>query len=56
MINIKSGFNKLLQDIKESSPNLRNSINEISPIVAKLIDRDAIVVRDLQSTDLSIMK
>ena len=32
MINIKSGFNKLLQDIKESSPNLRNSINEISPI------------------------
>ena len=32
MINIKSGFNKLLQDIKESSPNLRNSLNEISPI------------------------
>ena len=31
-------------------------INEIAPIVTTLIDRDAIVVKNLQSTDLSIMK
>ena len=30
-------------------------VKEISPIVATLIDRDAIVVKNLQSTDLSIM-
>ena len=44
--------NKLYEDVYKSS----RWINEISPVVAKLIDRDAIVVRDLQSTDLSIMK
>ena len=31
-------------------------IKEIAPKVETLIDRDAIVVRNLQSTDLSIMK
>jgi hypothetical protein len=31
-------------------------VEEIAPIVATLIDRDAIVVKNLQSTDLSIMK
>ena len=31
-------------------------VKEIAPIVATLIDRDAIVVQNLQSTDLSIMK
>ena len=44
--------NKLYEDVYKSS----RWINEISPVVAKLIDIDAIVVRDLQSTDLSIMK
>ena len=44
--------NKLYEDVYKSS----TWINEISPIVAKLIDRDAIVVKNLQSTDLSIMK
>ena len=31
-------------------------INNIAPIVTKLIDRDAIIVKNLKSTDLSIMK
>jgi|TARA_B100001059_G_scaffold81199_1_gene79223 hypothetical protein len=31
-------------------------INDIAPIVTKLIDRDAIIVKNLKSTDLSIMK
>jgi len=44
--------NKLYEDVYKSP----RWLNEISPVVAKLIDIDAIVVRDLQSTDLSIMK
>ena len=32
MINIKKRFNKLLNDVRESSPNLRNTLKEISPI------------------------
>ena len=32
MINFKNVFNKLLKDIEESSPNLRNTLIEISPI------------------------
>ena len=32
MIDIKVGFNKLLADIEESSPNLRNTFKEISPV------------------------
>jgi len=31
-------------------------INEIGPKVASLIDRDAIIVKNLKSTELSIMK
>ena len=32
MIDIKVSFNKLLRDIEESSPNLRNTFKEISPV------------------------
>ena len=32
MIDIKVGFNKLLADIEEASPNLRNTFKEISPV------------------------
>ena len=32
MINIKSGFNKLLKDVEESSPNLKSALKEIAPI------------------------
>ena len=32
MIDIKVGFSKLLADIEESSPNLRNTFKEISPV------------------------
>tara|TARA_B100000965_G_scaffold384768_1_gene385332 strand:- start:3615 stop:4115 length:501 start_codon:yes stop_codon:yes gene_type:complete len=32
MINFKNVFNKLLKDIEESSPSLRNTLIEISPI------------------------
>lgn len=32
MINIKSGFNKLLKDVEESSPNLKSALSEIAPI------------------------
>ena len=32
MINFKEGFNKFLMDIKESSPNLKKTLKEISPI------------------------
>ena len=32
MIDIRVSFNKLLRDIEESSPNLRNTFKEISPV------------------------
>ena len=32
MINLKEGFNKLLKDIQESSPNFKKTLKEISPI------------------------
>ena len=32
MINIKGGFNKLLKDVEESSPNLKSVLSEIAPI------------------------
>ena len=32
MINIKGGFNKLLKDVEESSPNLKSALSEIAPI------------------------
>ena len=32
MIDIKVGLNKLLADIEEASPNLRNTFKEISPV------------------------
>ena len=32
MIDIKVGFNRLLADIEEASPNLRNTFKEISPV------------------------
>ena len=43
---------KLYKDVYKSD----RWIKEIAPKVETLIDRDAIVVRNLQSTDLSIMK
>ncbi len=43
---------KLYKEVYESD----RWVNEISPIVGELIDRDAIVVQNLKSTDLSIMK
>ena len=32
MINSKSAINKLIGDLEDSSPNLRNALKEISPI------------------------
>ena len=32
MIDLKEGFNKLLKDIQESSPNFKKTLKEISPI------------------------
>lgn len=44
--------NKLYEDVYKSS----EWINEIAPVVGKLIDRDAIKVQNLKATELSIMK
>jgi hypothetical protein len=43
---------KLYEDVYQSSV----WIDEIAPVVGKLIDRDAIKVQNLLATDLSIMK
>ncbi len=44
--------NKLYQNVYESN----EWINEIAPIVASLIDRNSIIVHNIISTDLSVMK
>jgi hypothetical protein len=44
--------NKLYEEVYQS----KKWIEEIAPIVGKLIDREAIIVKNLVSTDLSIMK
>ena len=44
--------NKLYKDVYESN----KWINEIAPKVANLIDRNSIIVHNVVSTDISIMK
>ena len=43
---------QLYKDVYESN----EWVNKIAPIVGKLIDRDAIIVKNLNATELSIMK
>ena len=44
--------NKLYKDVYESD----RWLNEIGPKVAKLIDRNSIIIHNIESTELSIMK
>ena len=48
----KNHKEKLYNDVYKSDV----WVNEIGPKVATLIDRDAIIVKNLKSTELSIMK